>query len=71
MVKEEKQVVKKAPAKKQPAEAKYEKDQLVNAKQFTLGEKSFLEVLLKDDETYTIKEAQEALSAQLKRKVDK
>ena len=71
MVKEEKQVVKKAPAKKQLAEAKYEKDQLVNAKQFTPGEKSFLEVLLKDDETYTIKEAQEILSAQLKRKVDK
>ena len=71
MVKEEKQVVKKAPTKKRPAEAKYEKDQLVNAKQFTLGEKSFLEVLLKNDETYTIKEAQEILSAQLKRKVDK
>jgi len=71
LVKEEKQVAKKAPVKKQPAEARYEKDQLVNAKQFTLGEKSFLEVLLKDDETYTIKEAQELLSAQLKRKVDK
>ena len=71
MVKEEKKVIKKAPAKKQPAEAKYEKDQLVNAKQFTVGEKSFLEVLLKDDKQYTINEAQELLSAQLKRKVDK
>lgn len=71
MVKEEKKVIKKAPVKKQPAEAKYEKDQLVNAKQFTVGEKSFLEVLLKDDKQYTINEAQELLSAQLKRKVDK
>ena len=71
MVKEEKKVIKKASVKKKPTEAKYEKDQLVNAKQFTVGEKSFLEVLLKDDKQYTINEAQELLSAQLKRKVDK
>lgn len=52
-------------------DAQFEKEQIVQSKHFKLSEKSFLEVLLKDDEKYSLKEARKLLDAQLIRKVEK
>lgn len=71
MVNKKEEKKKSAKTAKKTQEAKFAKEQLITSKRFSLSEQSFLEVVLKDDMEYTIKEARDALSAQFKRKVDK
>lgn len=52
-----------------PKETTYTKASLKQAKQFTVIERDFLDVVLQDGKEYTIKEAQEALDAYLKKGV--